>query len=334
MRTIDRETYPIAFDELEERISEYRHLAYNWRCFGDGIAFLFMDKFALKQTFLNTDKPFAKQGAGFLSGKEGLQSEWKLVEALAARGIPALLTDLTNTIRHGDVCIMIDPDPTLIEVKSGKLDSRGRRQSRSIRQLSEFFETDEADGLRGLGKIRRISSQTDEVLYVDVINECIATAMRSGFAWRSPEKGLYYLVVADDQIVVPEKISDMDLNRPFAFFLNEFKADRDWAPYQPYTLSIRDREALYKFIWGEIYIVVLYEPDHLRQLAKREGVEIELQPVDSDIAFKFSHSGSIGPAYMSKQLFARLAFDFTSPSWLLRYAIELLNFSENTNREI
>lgn len=32
---------------LTERLEGYRHLAYNWRCFGDAVAFLFMNKFSL-----------------------------------------------------------------------------------------------------------------------------------------------------------------------------------------------------------------------------------------------------------------------------------------------
>jgi hypothetical protein len=69
-------------------------------------------------------------------------------EGLAA-GIPCLLADLTNTIRHGDVCFMVGADPRLVEVKTGrKLDRRGRRQIKSIEQLQRFFETDHASGLR------------------------------------------------------------------------------------------------------------------------------------------------------------------------------------------
>ena len=141
---------------------------YIWRCFGDAIAFLFMDKFALKQTFFNTHNCNAKQDAGFLAGKAGLSGEWMVMEEFLSKGIPALISDLTNTIRHGDVCVMIGPEPHLIEVKSGTLDSRGRRQKNSIRQLMEFFKTDEAEGLRGLGKVRRVAHSDSELFYVEL----------------------------------------------------------------------------------------------------------------------------------------------------------------------
>ncbi|MEQ8962511.1 MAG: hypothetical protein RLP02_32065, partial [Coleofasciculus sp. C2-GNP5-27] len=153
LKTLDQAMAPERIAGLEYRIEAYRHIAYIWRCFGDAVAFLFMDKFALKQTFFNTHNLNPKQDAGFLADKEGLPREWEVMSTLLDHGVPALLTDLTNTIRHGDVCAMIGPDPQLIEVKSGQLDSRGRRQVNSIRQIMSFFAVDEAEGLRGLEKI-------------------------------------------------------------------------------------------------------------------------------------------------------------------------------------
>ena len=65
---------------LRERIEDYRTLAYNWRCFGDAVAFLFMDKFALKQTYYNTNNTNPKPDAGFIIGKTGLQLELSILD--------------------------------------------------------------------------------------------------------------------------------------------------------------------------------------------------------------------------------------------------------------
>jgi hypothetical protein len=97
---------------LERRLEGVRQCAYIFRCFGDAIAFLYMDKHALKQTFYNTHNVNPKQDAGFLAGKEGLASEILTLESLLKQGVPALLSDLTNTIRHGDICVMVEPIPT------------------------------------------------------------------------------------------------------------------------------------------------------------------------------------------------------------------------------
>lgn len=308
-------------DKLKDRIEYYRHLAYIWRCFGDAIAFLFMNKFALKQTLFSTHNNKTKQNAGFLADKEGLSGEWMVMDEFLVKGIPALLNDLTNTIRHGDVCVMIGPDPLLIEVKSGTIDRRGRRQKNSIRQLTKFFEADEAEGLRGLKKLRRVDPLESELVYVNSMNECIGTAMKNGAAWCSPEDGLHYVVITEDRIAFEDILAKFKLIRPVVFFLNDLKAQRLWSPYNPFTLSIRDREALFRFIWGEIYIFVIYDLDAVRRLAESEGFNIIVPSPGSDYAFELTRNGGKGRIGLATQLFSRLAFDFTSPAWLLREAI-------------
>lgn len=331
LKSLDAVAAPDLAEKLEERIEFYRHLAYSWRCFGDAIAFMFLDKFALKHTYFNTHNLNPKQDAGFLVDKAGLVGELKILDRLINSGVPVILTDLTNTIRHGDVCLLIGSDPLLIEVKSGKLDQRGKRQRKSIRQLMDFFDTDEAEGLRGLEKLRRVSSQTSEVTYVSVINDCIAAAIKNGIAWRSPEQGLYYVVLADDEFGLEEVINEFQLTQPLAFLLNDTKASRTWAPYSPFTLSIRDKGALFRFIWGEIYIVVLYDAHALCPLAEECGFVVAFEPPESDFAFEISRLNGASQLKLAKQMFFRLAFDFTSPAWLLRTAIESLERNDLTS---
>lgn len=316
LKSLDASGAPEAAAAISKRIEEYRHLAYVWRCFGDAVAFLFLDKFGLKQTFFSTHNMHAKQDAGFLADKAGLSREWSELEAWLDRGVPALLSDLTNTIRHGDLCLMLASDPILIEVKSGEIDRRGRRQQMSINQLAEFFATDKINGLRGLGELRRVTHPVPEVVYVDHLNECIASALSRGAAWCSPEEGLYYVAITDSSINVEHFLSQLNLAQPMVFSLNEVKAHRGWSPYSPFTLSIRDEEALFRFIWGDVYLLVLYEPAALRTLAEARGFEIEFQ-FDEDYALEITRPGQEGKIGLASQMLHRLAFDFTSPAWLL-----------------
>jgi hypothetical protein len=138
---------------LHHRLEATRQCAYIWRCFGDGIAYLYMDKYALKQTYFSTETLSVKQNSGFISGKTGLAREIALLEEALKHGVPALLTDLTNIVRHGDVCLMGGSDPFLLEVKTSKtLDSRGKKQKHRLKMLHDFFETDEVENLRGFSK--------------------------------------------------------------------------------------------------------------------------------------------------------------------------------------
>ncbi len=176
---------------FEKRIELFRQCAFIWRCFGDAIAFLYMDRFALKQSFYSTENTNAKQDAGFIIGNEGLANELLLLDSALVHAVPALLVDLTNTIRHGDICLMGGSDPCLIEVKtSKKLNRRGKKQKRSLKKLHAFYETDMVEGFRGFPVLRRRAAEVPELTYVDQINECIVEAQKDGHAVRNPERGL------------------------------------------------------------------------------------------------------------------------------------------------
>ncbi|MBE7159045.1 MAG: hypothetical protein INR62_11540, partial [Rhodospirillales bacterium] len=175
---------------IQRRIEECRFWNYVWRCFGDGIAFSYMDRFALKQTLYNVENMGPKQGAGFIGGKDGLKHELDTVASALRDGIPALLTDLTNTVRHGDVCLMAGPDPILLEAKSGKIiDRRGKKQRKRIHSLHAFFREDFAQTLRGLKHVRRTEFTVPPVTYLQQINDCIEAANTVGYATGKPEEG-------------------------------------------------------------------------------------------------------------------------------------------------
>jgi hypothetical protein len=329
LNKIDTGLEPNRASELRQHLEQYRHMAYNWRCFGDAIAFIFMDKFALKQTFFGIENTIPKQSAGFIGGKEGFAGEWRAAIELMEAGFPTLLTDLTNTIRHGDICLMLGPDPMLIEIKAGRLNKRGHRQKRSIQQLQALFSTDVAEGWRGFGKVMRVANQSDEVTYADELSECIGVAMRHGFASVSPERGLHYLVLTNSEVEISSKVGELKIESPAVFHLNQFKENRNWSPYSPYTLSISHMEALYDFIWGNIYILVLYDQNCLVSLAEKEGFLTEFNSAEPEYAFNLTRASDGSSLKMSKELFSRLAFDFTSPAWILQTAMKIIDIGDN-----
>jgi hypothetical protein len=191
---------------IQNRIERLRLLTFIWRSFGDAIAFLYMDKFALKQTRYNIHNMNPRQDAGFLSDKKGLQGELTFRETLLARGIPSVLVDITNTIRHGDVCLMLGPDPQLIEVKtSAQMDRRGRKQVAGIRTLQDFLKRDYAQSFRGLPEIRRVEHHSPERRYL----------------------GLFYVAMkTNSKKSIPEIFSSIKVSHPWVFSLNEFKTKR------------------------------------------------------------------------------------------------------------
>ncbi|MGC2494118.1 hypothetical protein [Candidatus Binatus sp.] len=320
---------------LGKRIEGFRQCAYIWRCFGDAIAFLYMDKFALKHCFYSTENTSAKYDAGFILGKEGLGKELQLLDSALEDNIPALLVDLTNTIRHGDVCLMGESDPLLIEVKSSKgLDSRGRKQRRSLEKLQTFYDTDKGEGLRGFPQLRRQAYEMPERSYVDQINECIAQALKDGYAVRQPEHGLYYIVMTQEGLGLEQILDTLALKAPWAFFLNTPKSVRTWAPYLPFILTIEDKDHLWDFIRGNLHILVLVESDALCQIAIDKGCKAKIDLDDEDYPLHVEVPGGDRMAGISGHILTRIGMEFVSPEWMVLCSIEgLRRLSEGLKAE-
>lgn len=302
---------------VEGRIEAYQQLTYIWRCFGDGIAFSYLDKYAIKHAFYETETVAVKQGGGFISGKEGLADEIMLVEAAAKAGVPSILVDLTNSMRHGDVCLLGGPDPYLIEVKGGsRLNDRGRRQVSAIEKLHAFYETDVASDFRGYPELRRVAPGIPERCYAEKMNECIARAERAGLCVINPEPGLYYGVIHDARGAVKAMLDAMPVESPLVFVLNQYKSNRTWPPYRPFTLAIEKAHHLYKFIKGEIFLVVVLDVAKLCGQLAEQGFEATFGE-SIDYPLRYRHPKTDGTGGISANLLQRVALEFVSPRWII-----------------
>jgi hypothetical protein len=308
---------------LNRRIEGYRQCAYVWRSFGDAIAFLYLDRFSLKQCFYSTDTINPKQDAGFILGKEGLANELAILNAALERDIPAILVDLTNTIRHGDVCFLGASDPFLIEAKAGKhLNSRGKKQKRNLEKLHDFYETDKSVGLRGIPELQRRANKEPEQTYVDLLNECILEAVDKGQAIRQPEDGLHYVVLADNAPDIKVVLETVGLKGAvWPFFLNEHKAQRTWAPYFPFVLSISDRDHLWDFIRGNLFIFVFVELDAMCNVARSRGHKANFDPDDEHFPLGIEISAG-GTIRISAHMLTRIGLEFLSPRWIVSSSLE------------
>lgn len=311
---------------LNNRIEGFRQCAFVWRCFGDAIAFLYLDKFSLKQCFYSTETTNPKQDAGFISGKEGLADEFAILASALKHGVPAVLVDLTNTIRHGDVCLLGGSDPYLIESKLGKnINSRGRRQKRSLEKLHTFYKTDKSTSLRGFPDLQRRLHTTPERSYLDVINECIRDSVNGGHAVRKPEHGLYYLVLTDEGPRLEEVLDTLGLkNTVWPIFLNQHKAARTWAPYFPFVLSIRDCDHLWEFIRGNLFIFVFVELDALCKIAHDEGYKAIFDSDDEEYPLWIEAPNGCRVC-VSSHMLKRIGMEFLSPRWIVRSSLERID---------
>ena len=101
----------------KESIAGNKYLLYLCRCFGDGLVFKFISKWNLKRFLYESDSAEIKQASGNIGGKDGLEQELALLIDAIKNNVPAVLCDLTNVIRHGDLCLLGASDPVVIETR-------------------------------------------------------------------------------------------------------------------------------------------------------------------------------------------------------------------------
>ena len=295
------------------RAKSLQKVIYYWKMFGDAIAFTYIDRFALKHVHYNVHNLGSKQDSGFLSGSAGFEREMDVMRGLLNAGHPCVLADLTNTVRHGDVCVLHGPDPTLIEVKSSKAkDRRVSRQRVNLRKLSEFYRTDQLDGLRGFPRVHRFPLRAGVRTFAAELNQCLQAAYDEGYAVASPERGVSYVAVSrETRTPLLEILRHVKADEPWVFFLNEFKSERGWAPYYPFTLLIQTRRALYDFILGRLFIFVVLDAAVMRSMIAEMGYVAEIVH-DSETPLRARTTDGQGEARISQHLLLRAALEAMS----------------------
>ena len=119
-----------AIARSDARIVEHQHWLYVIRCVGDGIAYLYLPTLDLRH--------FSRsQPTGFISRKEGAALERRLWRSVFKRTTAgAILCDLTNCLRMGDICFLHDEGQySLSEVKQPNGGTNGAPAGRASGRL-------------------------------------------------------------------------------------------------------------------------------------------------------------------------------------------------------
>lgn len=306
-------------------IQRYAKQIYIWKCCGDALAFIYLDKFSIKHAFYDTDDYQIKRDSGMLRGKRGLPNELVCLFSAIEHGVPAVLCDITNTLRYGDVCLLGASDPALIEVKSSpRQNGRGKRQAAKMKRLRDFFETDGAIGFRGKpGETKRQVLTVAERTNVDALNECIIEARREGLAVSRPEPGVTYIVLNGKRPDYSEILRASMGERQVAFILNADKNAFAWAPYMPFILTIRDPQHIYEFIEGDLFIIVVVSMDELCRQMVAPGWEVQFEP-DANYTIHCLHPESGAVIGISQHFVARAGYEFISLAWIAESLIPSL----------
>lgn len=307
----------------ETRLDHYKWLLSVWRAFGDGIAFLYLDKWAMKPLLYNIHDPNTKDHAGSILGKSGLANELKVLRGIIQSGVPALLNDLTNCIRHGDICVLASHDPMLIEVKTGgNISSRAQRQLQNIQSIHEYHRTDQAKNVRGAPLLHRIALSRRETHFRGLFDDGIATALKVGHFMAEPEAGLRFVCTTTRSTEVLDKLF-LNFAPSAAYSLNQLKNENEWGVYFPYVLSIRSLDNLYAFLDGKVYLMVLFDFNALRSAARRRSLSLtETQDPTWPVQVDWLKNTHPEPALarLSSHFLGRMACELLSWNWALSEA--------------
>ena len=287
-----------------------------WKCFGDALAFLFLDRFSIKHAYFEIDKFGIKRDSGMLTGKKGLAGEIAFLRKVAEHKIPAVLCDITNVLRYGDVCLLGASDPTPIEVKSSeRLNQRAKRQIEKLERLYRFLKTDRADPFRGTeGPVARVAMTAAPRDNVEALNACIAAAKATGQSISRPEPGVIYAAIygRPDYDAI---FGNLGSTPGLGFMLNSDKNDHAWAPYMPFLLTIRDRDHLLDFIEGRLFLIVLIQPESLCQAMADDEWMVRFRD-HPDYPIQCMHRPTKAYLAISKQFLCRAAYEFASLAWI------------------
>lgn len=312
--------------KINDTISGYKYLLYVWRCFGDGIAFKYVCKWNLKRLLFESDSPAIKQAAGHIGGKAGLKMEWHLVKNAAINKVPAILCDITNSIRHGDVCLLGASDPFVIEVKSSKnKNKRVSRQIKAIDSIHSYLEKDEGT-IGGFEGMRRVNIPVEEKNHNETFNKVINAARKGKILNVCPEPGLFYLGFSVGSNPNYDELLS-GINEPIVYLLNQVKTEKRWDNYYPFTLSIKNREALYAFLNGEVYLMVIVDGSILKSMSKKIGYDLDIVLSDeAGFVFTKKLEGYDEPftGIIPEQYIGRIGLEFMSLSWFFQNEKKLL----------
>jgi hypothetical protein len=265
------------YDAGETNIDRQKTLISVLRSVGDAVAFIYGDRWDLKQLAL-------KQGAGFVTGKRGTRFERKILRRAFALGATVVMNDLTHTLRQGDITVF-RPDlwPEggspffLIEAKSGRggNKARAKRQETAMKEIHEYLSTDKRS-VAG-GTFERISVKTFPEYHFEVITKLASNLRHGEVCVEEIEPGLHYILL---DCACDTNNMEQVLKRSFCgaarYFMsvNDMKSVR--LAYYPFPLSIRDPETLFRFYNGEFVIFISVNIDHVNDVLSPFRLKIEV----------------------------------------------------------
>lgn len=300
------------------RIKDYQLLLITFRTLVDSLAFIYFDKWDIKPLSF-------KERSGFISGKAGLDFELRILRLAFSSGHVAILNDLTNCLRYGDITILANGRKLFVEAKSGRSgNARVHRQKSELENIAEYLTSGKSDKLCAIGGVEgefmRVAIHGPEVDHRDRLNAIISRARESAdkCCMEEIEPGLYYgaTYVADRKVL--GTLIDKPPGSVIISFTNELKYSG--LGYYPFSLSIYDPEAWYDFCAGRLMLIVAVETTIIENKLSRHGISIKITGEWNRFPIELTDKGygaESNKSLVGGHFFGRLFYEFLSLDWLL-----------------
>lgn len=324
--------------QVSDNIERQNFLLWVYRTIGDSVAFIYGDRWDLKQYVF-------KQNAGFISGKTGLKLERGILNAAFKSGATVVMNDLTNTMRHGDITIFrpdLWPDggsPALfIEAKSGNGGNkkRAKRQEEAIKSITDYIYSDKR--VVENGQYLRVAPNEAPTYYNTHITKMASQLKNKGWLHKELESGLHYLMVdvACTDFFKNDILSSIFGNFSKMYMLSVNGLKKKNLGYYPFPLSIKDEDVLFKFYNGEFVLFIIVDMDRLNEITMPHGLRVDCTDDDSYpwsvTQLNLSDTKEKIESYVGFHVIGRLASEFISLKWIADNVI--LDFHEKMQDNI
>ncbi|WP_158926497.1 hypothetical protein [Acidisphaera sp. S103] len=290
------------------------------RSIGDAVAFIYGDRYELKQLVNNGDP-------GFISGKRGTRLERMVLRKSFRWGATVVMNDLTNTLRHGDITVFnpdLWPDGgspiSPVEIKSGRGGNK-KRAARQIQALADVMKYIRTDSRRTEDGVQMRVPPNEEIRRYDgVITRLVRDLPRRGWATEEVERGLYYIIIDGEspRVSIPEAFHFLGGKENHRWvFISSNKIRNEILGYYPFPLLIHHSEGLYRFYNGEFVINVAVDITHLNEIIFPKGVSIEPEQDGWWRLNKLDPDDMWGERYISSRTVGLLGAEFASLRWFI-----------------
>ena len=165
--------------------------------------------------------------------------------------------------------------------------------------------------------MQRVELHDEERHHGEAFNKALELSKDRPYVKLNPEEGLHYIVLNTDHEEDFDEVFE-GLDKPVVYMLNQAKTEQRWDNYYPFVLSIKDPANLYRFIAGDVYVLVAISSVVLKDMASDIGYDLELSEHENE-AFIFSKplDGCDEPfrAIVSKHFSGRIGLEFMTLEW-------------------